>query len=169
MPLRRYAHRLTTAAAPINAGADARSARVGYLIYRVERRLRERLDRALAACGVTTSEYVALSILHERDGLSNAQLARRTLVTPQAMSLVISALDRRRLVRRRPDPNHRRALRVSVTARGRGVLAQCDRAMDAIESDMLAGLDPHTIEAVRTALTSCAHALESAARAPRGL
>ena len=123
-----------------------------------------------AACGVTTSGVRrAVAILHERDGLSNAQLARRTLVTPQAMSLVISALDRRRLVRRRPDPNHRRALRVSVTARGRGVLAQCDRAMDAIESDMLAGLDPHTIEAVRTALTSCAHALESAARAGRGL
>jgi DNA-binding MarR family transcriptional regulator len=160
---------VTAASAPINAGDDARPARVGYLIYRVERRLRERLDRALAACGVTTSEYVALSILRERDGLSNAQLARWTLVTPQAMSLVISALDRRGLVRRRPDPNHRRALRVSVTARGRGVLAQCDRAMDAIESDMLTGLDPDTIDSVRATLTSCAHALEYAARGPHGL
>jgi DNA-binding MarR family transcriptional regulator len=160
---------MTAAAAPVTLGDDARPARVGYLIYRVERRIRERLDGALAACGVTTSEYVALSILRERDGLSNAQLARWTLVTPQAMSLVVSALDRRRLVRRRPDPNHRRTLRVSVTAHGRRVLSQCDCAMDAIESDMLAGLDPHTVEAVRAALASCAHALESAARAPRGL
>jgi DNA-binding MarR family transcriptional regulator len=160
---------VTAATAPVDAGDDSHPARVGYLIYRVERRIRTRLDSALAAFGVTTSEYVALSILRERDGISNAQLARWTFVTPQAMSLVISALDRRRLVRRRPDPNHRRALRVSVTTRGRRVLAQCDRAMDTIESDMLAGLDPQTIEAVRTALASCAHSLESAARLPHAL
>ena len=50
--------------------------RVGYLIYRVERRLRARLDEAVNAHGVTTTEYVALSIVRDRDGLSSAQLAR---------------------------------------------------------------------------------------------
>src|SRR6266508_2540910 len=80
--------------------------RVGYLVYRVERRLRARLDEAVRLHGVTTTEYVTLSVLRQRDGMSCAQLARWAFVTPQAMNVVISKLEKRRLVRRRPDPNH---------------------------------------------------------------
>jgi DNA-binding MarR family transcriptional regulator len=136
-------------------------ARVGYLVYRVERRVRTRLDEVTRDHGVTTTEYVALSVLRDRDGMSSAELARWAFVTPQAMNLVISALEQRRLVRRRPDPQHRRVLRASVTARGRQVLERCDRSMDEIEAEMLRGLAPDEVEALRSALASCAHALET--------
>jgi DNA-binding MarR family transcriptional regulator len=135
--------------------------RVGYLIYRVERRLRARLDEAVKTHGVTTQEYVTLSVLRDRDGLSSAQLARWAFVTPQAMNLVIASLERRRLVRRRADPRHRRILRASVTPQGRKVLEGCDRSMDRIEADMLRGLDADTVDTIRTGLWSCAHALEA--------
>ncbi|MGH2893359.1 MAG: MarR family winged helix-turn-helix transcriptional regulator, partial [Solirubrobacteraceae bacterium] len=145
-----------TAANPVRPPA-ATLPRIGYLVYRVERRLRVRLDEAVTTHGITTTEYVTLSVLRERDGLSGAQLARWAFVTPQAMNLVISALERRTLIRRRPDPNHGRVLRASVTAKGLKVLERCDRDMDAIESDMVDGLAPETIGAVREALRSCAH------------
>ena len=152
---------------PLQAEALGPAApRVGYLIYRVERQLRTRLDEAVGTHGLTTPAYVALSILRERDGLSNAQLARWAFMTPQAMSLVILALERRRLVRRRPDPHHRRVMRTSVTARGLRILDDCDRAMDVIETDMLQGLDPATIEPLRVALSSCAHSLQGSRPLP---
>jgi DNA-binding MarR family transcriptional regulator len=135
--------------------------RVGYLVYRVERRLRARLDDDLRVHGVSTPEYVTLSLLRERDGLSCAQLARWALVTPQAMNLVISALEKRRLVRRRPDPKHRRVLQASVTPKGLEVLADCDRSMDRIESDMLGDLPDDAVEVVRTAMASFARSLEA--------
>ena len=141
--------------------------RVGYLVYRVERRLRARLDDELRAHGVSTPEYVTLSLLRERDGLSCAQLARWALVTPQAMNLVISGLERRRLVHRRPDPTHRRVLRASVTPKGLDVLAACDRSVDRIEADMLRDLPPDTVEVVRRAMASCAHSLGATNPAPR--
>jgi DNA-binding MarR family transcriptional regulator len=139
----------------------ATRARVGYLVYRVERRVRTRLDHAVRAHGVTTTEYVALSVLRDRDGMSSAELARWAFVTPQAMNLVISALEERRLVRRRPDPQHRRVLRASVSSKGRKVLERCDEAMDQIEADMLRGLSPEEADALRSALAACAHALET--------
>jgi DNA-binding MarR family transcriptional regulator len=148
------------AANPVSPPA-ATVPRIGYLIYRVERRLRVRLDDAVAGHGVTTTEYVTLSVLRERDGLSCAQLARWAFVTPQAMNLVISALERRALIRRRPDPHHGRVLRASVTAKGLKVLERCDRDMDAIEADMLDGLPAEAVDAVREALHSCAHSLEA--------
>jgi DNA-binding MarR family transcriptional regulator len=155
-----------TVAQPISPPAVA-VPRIGYLIYRVERRLRVRLDEAVASHGVTTTEYVTLSVLRERDGLSCAQLARWAFVTPQAMNLVISALERRGLIRRRPDPNHGRVLRASVTAKGLKVLERCDRAMDAIEDDMLDGLDSDVLDTVRGALRSCARSLEVTRPLPR--
>jgi DNA-binding MarR family transcriptional regulator len=135
--------------------------RVGYLVYRVERRLRARLDEELRAHGVSTPEYVTLSLLRERDGLSCAQLARWALVTPQAMNLVISGLERRRLVRRRPDPKHRRVLRASVTPKGLAVLGRCDNSVDRIEADMLGDVPAETVDVVRDAMTSFAHSLEA--------
>jgi hypothetical protein len=55
------------------ASAEAKSVpRVGYLVYRVERRLRSRLDEELRRHGVSTPEYVTRSLLRERDGLSCA-------------------------------------------------------------------------------------------------
>ncbi|MGA8219078.1 MAG: MarR family transcriptional regulator [Solirubrobacterales bacterium] len=139
----------------------ASRARVGYLVYRVERRVRTRLDAATRAHGVTTTEYVALSVLRDRDGMSSAELARWAFVTPQAMNLVISALERRRLVRRRPDPKRRRVLRASVTSKGLQVLEHCDGSMDEIEADMLRDLPPEEADALRGALAACAHALET--------
>jgi DNA-binding MarR family transcriptional regulator len=154
-----------TAAKPVSQPVNV--PRIGYLIYRAERRLRVRLDEAVASHGITTTEYVTLSVLRERDGLSCAQLARWAFVTPQAMNLVISALERRALIRRRPDPHHGRVLRASVTAKGLKVLERCDRHMDAIEDDMLDGLAPDTIETIREALRSCAHSLEASRPLPR--
>jgi DNA-binding MarR family transcriptional regulator len=140
----------------------ATRARVGYLVYRVERRLRSRLDQATREHGVTTTEYVTLSVLRERDGLSSAELARWAFVTPQAMNLVIGSLERRRLVKRKPDRRHRRVLRASVTPKGHQLLEACDRSMDRIEADMLRDLPPEAVDALRSALGSCAHALETA-------
>jgi DNA-binding MarR family transcriptional regulator len=145
----------------MEASGTTRGARIGYLVYRLERRLRARLDQAVRAHGVTATEYVTLSVLRERDGLSCAQLARLAFVTPQAMNLVISALERRELVRRQPDPDHRRVLRASVTPLGLDVLERCDRSMDEIEADMLGDLPPETVETVREALSSCARSLEA--------
>lgn len=157
----------SAATAQLDSTEERAVPRVGYLVYRVERRLRARLDEELRLHGVSTPEYTALSLLRERDGLSCAQLARWALVTPQAMNLVISALERRKLVRRRPDPKHRRVLRASVTAKGLELLGRCDHAVDRIEADMVGDLPSETVETVRDALTACAHALKATAPTPR--
>ena len=152
-------HAVASAVAP-DPASPTRS-RVGYLVYRVERRLRIRLDEALRRHGVTTTEYVTLSVLRQHDGMSCAELARWAFVTPQAMNAVISKLERRRLVRRRRDPNHGRVLRASVTARGLDVLDRCDRSMDTIESDMLRDVSGQAADLLGQTLASCAHALEA--------
>ncbi len=133
--------------------------RLSYLVFRLERRIRSRLDDALARHGVTTTEYMALSELRLRDGPSSAQLARIAFVTPQAMNLVIRDLEQRGLIHREPDRNGGRVLRASLTRKGLATLDRCDRALDDIEQIMLAMLDEEGREALAGYLTACAQAL----------
>jgi hypothetical protein len=51
-------------------------------------------------------------VLRARPGLSNAQLARRSLVAPQS---ILAKLERRGLVGREVDPGHGRILRATPT------------------------------------------------------
>jgi DNA-binding MarR family transcriptional regulator len=138
--------------------------RVSYLVFRLERRIRARLDEALARHGVTTTEYMALSELRLRDGPSSAELARIAFVTPQAMSVVIRDLERRGLVRREPHPGGGRMLRTSLTGKGLATLRRCDRSLDEIEAVMLADVDDAARKALVESLLVCAAALRPGGR-----
>ena len=112
--------------------------RVSYLVGRLDRVVRRRLAGALGPHGLSLQEYTTLSVLRARSGLSNAQLARRSLITPQAMNEVLARLEERRLVRRRRDPAHGRIRPAELTAAGRRVLTAADSAVDLVEHAMLA-------------------------------
>jgi DNA-binding MarR family transcriptional regulator len=133
--------------------------RLSYLVFRLERRIRGRLDQALARHGVTTTEYMVLSELRLRDGASSAQLARAAFVSPQAMNLVIRGLERRGLIRREADPHGGRVLNATLTRTGKTLLRRCDRALDDIEDVMLAEVDEQDRKVLADRLAQFAHAL----------
>jgi DNA-binding MarR family transcriptional regulator len=122
--------------------------------------LRGRLTAAVQPAGLTLPGYTALSVLQAQDGLSNAQLARRSLVTPQSMSEALTLLVDRGYVRRRADPDHGRIIRTELTKAGRRALERCDRAVDDVEREMLVDLDAAEVASLREGLTYCGRALE---------
>jgi DNA-binding MarR family transcriptional regulator len=81
-----------------------------------------------------------LASLETDPGLSNAELARRNLVTPQTMNSIVQKLEDAKLVVRRPDPNHGRILTAHLTRSGRAVLARCVEHANAVEACMLSPL-----------------------------
>ena len=133
--------------------------RISYVIARLERAVRREIEERVGPFGLTTLQYTALSVLHARTGLSNAQLARRSYLTPQTMNEVIAALQEKGLVTKSPDPNHGRILRIEPTAAGERVLAQCDLAVAGLEEQMMSELSEAERERLRFMLTSCVHRL----------
>jgi len=110
--------------------------RLAYAVAFLERGFRRALAEALAPFELTLAHYTVLSLLGIREGLSNAQLARRAYVTPQAMSEIVRYLEKREFVIRKPSPTHARIHPTHLTATGRDVLRKCDSAVDVLESDM---------------------------------
>ncbi len=133
---------------------------VTYLVGRLDRALRKRINEALAPAGLSVAQYTTLSVLKTRGELSNAQLASRAFISPQAMNEVVQVLEAQKLVTRRPDPSHGRIVQLTLTARGIDTLRECDAAVRALEQSMLGSLAERERETLQTALNSCIQALE---------
>ncbi len=130
-----------------------------YLIGRMDRVVRRHIDDVVKAKGLSVNQYTTLSVLDHRSGLSNAQLARRALVSPQSMNEVLLALERRGLVQRHAHPDHGRILQSRLTAKGRRVLRACDTGVHGVESLMLSTLSQSEQAVLRRGLLSGVRAL----------
>ena len=140
-----------------------RGQRLTYLVKRLEMAERARMEEVLRPLGVTLHQYTAMSILERREGLSSAQLARRHVVSPQAMHQLIASMERDRLIERRPDAANRRILRVWLTEHGKDALRACHAAVDAVEERMLSALTDEEAATFARAVERCLVALSDGA------
>jgi DNA-binding MarR family transcriptional regulator len=95
-----------------------------------------RLLQALQAKGFDDIDAPQLNVLlwPGPDGLRPSELASRTRMTKQALNYLLGNLERNGYLERRPDPEDRRARRITITDRGRalipvirGVVAETER------------------------------------------
>ena len=87
-----------------------------------------RVHRAGTDAGLSLRQYAALSGI--RHGASSpGELARLWQVTPAVITGIIDRLERRELVRREPDPNDRRRLRLALTDAGLAASELVERSL----------------------------------------
>ncbi|MCK0745150.1 MarR family winged helix-turn-helix transcriptional regulator [Chromohalobacter nigrandesensis] len=133
--------------------------RVAYLIGRLDRALRRHISEAVHPLGLTMQQYTALSVLARRSPQSNSQLAEKSLVSPQAANEMVKAMETKGLVERHPDPHHGRIIQIRMTEAGQQTLAECDRAVMALEGHMLESLSEAQRNAFQRHLKSSLKAL----------
>ncbi len=142
------------------AAEDRVEGRVGYQMKRAQHVLRVEMDKALREVGMTTAQYAALSTLEEAPGLSGAELARRSFVTPQTMNAILANLEAAGLAARRPHPEHGRILQAYLTEMGEESVARAHGVVGDVERRMLEGLSRDDRRRLLEALRSCADTLE---------
>lgn len=117
--------------------------RTTYLIGRLDRTIRRALEDLIRDQAVTVLGYTALTVLAARPGLSNAQLACRSFMTPQGMNQALAVLTERGLVDRHPDELNRRVQRLELTPKGTEVVEICAERVERFEQQLLAALTVH--------------------------
>lgn len=140
---------------------DAPVLGVAYLIGRLDRVLKQLIGEAVAPLGITVQQYTALSVIRARGRLSNAQLAKRSMITPQATSEVIKVLDQQGWIARQTDATNARIALISLTGAGAALLARCDGEVAKIEATLLDPLDMQSQLALRDTLKACLYALNA--------
>ena len=148
-----------TRTTPTSPGSPAHST---YLIGQLDRIVTKRLAEALAGYGLTLPQFTALSVLHARGRSSNAQLAERSFITPQAANEVMKTMEANGWVTRTNDPTNRRIVLLQLTTAGQVLLEQCMGAADRVETAMLHGLDTDQAQLLRSMLQICIRNLRSA-------
>lgn len=132
-----------------------------YLVGRLDHALTRRMLEVLAPLGLTVSQYTALSFIESQPQISNAQLAERTLISPQSSNEMLKQMRNKGWVEREPDPFHGRVMWLSVTAAGKPLLQQAHAAVARLEADMLTGLSPAQRKATQSHLRQVLHTLSS--------
>lgn len=90
--------------------------------------------------GLTPELWRLLYCLDRDEGGRQTDLATVMDVTPVTLGRMIDQLEGRRLVRRTPDPDDRRAVRVSLTARAAAPIARMHRLVDDTRQRAMQGL-----------------------------
>lgn len=137
------------------------SQRIGYLLKRAQSAFRLRMDRALDDIGLTTSQYAVLASLEEEPGLSNAELARRSFVSPQTMIRIVADLEERSLLTRHTRKDNARVLAATVTDEGSRLLHRAHLVVAQIEDAMRAELSKTELDQLTTTLEDMAERLEN--------
>jgi DNA-binding MarR family transcriptional regulator len=107
------------------------------------------MERALAGVDITLPQFRVLTKLAAYPGISNADLARLTQLTPQTVSATIANLERAGLVSRRPHEVHGRIQHLDITENGRTLLTTSRTRVRAIERELMEGLSPEEEQTIR--------------------
>lgn len=132
---------------------------IAYLIGRLDHVLSRRIRDGVTPLGVTVNQYTALAMLAAQPHLSNAQLAERALVTPQAANEMVKMMEGKGWIEREPDPSHGRIIQIRVTQAGQDLLNHCDTAVAQIEDAMLAEMGINERRALYAQLRELLHGL----------
>jgi len=100
------------------------------------------LEEALAEHRLTRPSFLVLDALDRADGhtLNQRELVNRVRRTSGTLSVRLSRLERVRLITREPDPENRRSVTVTLTDRGRELVAAARPAYAERAQRLAAGL-----------------------------
>jgi DNA-binding MarR family transcriptional regulator len=114
---------------------------LGYLLSRVHNALRAEVTAtALEPLDLSFPQYICMRILSHFPDRSNAELARNTSVSPQAMNMVLRGLEERGLVSRPGSVSSGRSLPAALTREGQELLDKTDAGVREAEDRLMANL-----------------------------
>lgn len=132
--------RKTVAAIP-NPGEGKRGpeGHLGYLVRQANVAVRAAMEKALADLDVTVPQFAVLTMIAAYPGVSGADLARLTFLTPQTINVIVRNLERAGAIEKTAHAVHGRILQLAATSKGRALLKRCRARVHAIE-DRIAAL-----------------------------
>jgi DNA-binding MarR family transcriptional regulator len=115
------------------------NAQLGYQVARVADQLSKRWFSALKGHGINARQFHVLAVLAKELHLSQAELARRVLVTPQSMSESLAAMVTSGVITRQESATGKSAA-VKLTRAGEALLRRAYPVVAGLERDAFAAL-----------------------------
>lgn len=129
---------------------DAHAPLFGHMLVSLGRHWRRVLELRLAELGLSDATWVPLFYLHRGgDGISLKALAQRVGLDSSTLVRVVDLLEARGLLQRETDSQDRRSKLLRITPAGSEAIADLHAKLHQVETQLLAGMDSTTIQALR--------------------
>lgn len=126
---------------------DQRPYLPGILVHAIHRAHRNAVQTQLSAMGLDGIGSPMILMLLKRRGAEGGGAYQRELadalrISPAAIAMSLSSLERLGYVARREDPGDQRRKRVVITRKGEDAVERCVSVMQDVDARMLEGLSP---------------------------
>jgi len=112
---------------------------LGYLVRQANSAVRAAMEKVLADLEVTPPQFAVLTMIVSYPGLSGADLARLTFLTPQTINVIVGNLEKAGAIEKSAHASHGRILQLTATAKGQALLKRCRARVMEVE-DRISGL-----------------------------
>lgn len=114
---------------------------------RTSRAVLSRVQKSFAAAGhrITVEQWLLLVNLRNRDGQLHQELADNTFKDKTTVTRLLDGLEKKGLVARVPGATDRRQRRISITGKGKKLLAALRPLAIKTQSRALQGIDPQEL------------------------
>jgi len=126
---------------------------VGSMFHDIAHLIRLKIDEALKPYGLTRLKWLAIGIVADNEGFSQAELATRLELKSAATGKLVDRLVERGLVKRQSDPGDRRAYRLFATKKSNALLLELEPMGASLRESILHGLNETEFSALTNTLT----------------
>jgi DNA-binding MarR family transcriptional regulator len=126
---------------------------IGYQIRYAYRAFVKSLAIELGPDEITTSQWSALRVLWQEEGLSQVELAQRMLVEKASLTPVLAAMATNGLIRRTRNTEDRRKVNIFLTASGRRLREQLLPLGAKVNKRATRGMSASEVQQLRRLLT----------------
>ena len=106
---------------------------VGYNASRASHTMVSHFMRGVRQFDLRTVDFSVLSVMGHQPGVTSRQLCQLLNVLPPNMVVLLRDLDKRGLIERTPHPSDRRAVGLSLSAHGKAMMKQAEKAASAAD------------------------------------
>lgn len=136
---------------------------LGTLIHDVAHLLRHEIDRRLKPHNLTRVKWLALGIIANNPGLTQAELAQKLELGNAAVGRLVDRLEQRQFIIRKPDPDDRRAYRLTLTKPAKNLLDHLKDTATKLRVDVLNGFSDNEVKTLNRGLYKLEKNLKSIA------
>lgn len=115
---------------------------MGYNTRRASLAILERFMREMAVYDLRPVSFSVMSVVVHNPGITSRQLCASLGLLPPNLVGMISTLQKRELIERRPHPSDRRAVSLYASEKGQNLINRAEQTAAQLEADATAKLTP---------------------------
>jgi len=135
--------------------SSERNYEITWLIRRIFRQMGRVASESLEEFGITAADRAVMEFLYPNEALSVPAIAERYDVSRQHVQVTVNALMQEKLLKKEPNPRHKRSDLISLSAAGKKLFRRIRKQDAVLVENLFADIPERQLSATLKTLQAC--------------